>query len=59
MVEGAFAHRRKRLPNSLELAGVADRERAGAALESLGRTAQTRAEELEPEEFVKLAAALD
>ena len=59
VVEGAFAHRRKRLPNSLELAGVADRERASAALESLGRTAQTRAEELEPTEFVKLAAALD
>jgi 16S rRNA (adenine1518-N6/adenine1519-N6)-dimethyltransferase len=58
VVEAAFAHRRKRLPNSLELAGVSDRERAGEALERLGRTPQTRAEELEPEEFVQLAAAL-
>ena len=58
VVEGAFAHRRKRLPNSLELAGIADRERAGAALASLGRGVQARAEELEPAEFVRLAAAL-
>ena len=58
VVEAAFAHRRKRLPNSLELAGLADRERAAAALETIGRTGQVRAEELEPEEFVRLAAAL-
>jgi 16S rRNA (adenine1518-N6/adenine1519-N6)-dimethyltransferase len=58
VVEGAFAHRRKRLPNSLELSGVADRDRAAAALETLGRGAQARAEELDPEEFVRLAAAL-
>jgi 16S rRNA (adenine1518-N6/adenine1519-N6)-dimethyltransferase len=58
VVEAAFAHRRKRLPNSLELAGVAPRDRAAAALESLGRTERARAEELEPEEFVRLAAAL-
>jgi len=58
VVEGAFAHRRKRLPNSLELSEVADRDRAAAALETLGRGAQARAEELDPEEFVRLAAAL-
>jgi 16S rRNA (adenine1518-N6/adenine1519-N6)-dimethyltransferase len=58
VVEAAFAHRRKRLPNSLELAGLADRERASAALETLGRSDKARAEELEPEEFVGLAAAL-
>ncbi len=58
VVEASFAHRRKRLPNSLELAGVAERERAGAALESLGRGTQARAEELEPEEFVRLTVAL-
>jgi 16S rRNA (adenine1518-N6/adenine1519-N6)-dimethyltransferase len=58
VVEAAFAHRRKRLPNSLELTGVAGRERAAAALESVGRTERARAEELEPEEFVELAAAL-
>jgi 16S rRNA (adenine1518-N6/adenine1519-N6)-dimethyltransferase len=58
VVEAAFAHRRKRLPNSVELAGVADRERAEAALERIGRAPQTRAEELEPERFVELALAL-
>jgi 16S rRNA (adenine1518-N6/adenine1519-N6)-dimethyltransferase len=58
VVEGAFAHRRKRLPNSLELAGVADRDRAEAALAELGRPPTVRAEELLPEEFVRLAAAL-
>ena len=58
VVEAAFAHRRKRLPNSLELAGVADRERAAAALATIGRSKPIRAEELEPQEFVGLAAAL-
>jgi 16S rRNA (adenine1518-N6/adenine1519-N6)-dimethyltransferase len=58
VVEAAFAHRRKRLPNSLELAGPIDRKRAEEALETLGRGADVRAEELEPEEFVRLAAAL-
>jgi 16S rRNA (adenine1518-N6/adenine1519-N6)-dimethyltransferase len=58
VVEAAFAHRRKRLPNSLELAGVIDRKRAEEALETLGRRADVRAEELEPEEFVRLAGAL-
>ena len=58
VVESAFAHRRKRLPNSLELAGRTDRKRAEEALESIGRSSDSRAEELEPEEFVRLAAAL-
>jgi 16S rRNA (adenine1518-N6/adenine1519-N6)-dimethyltransferase len=58
VVEGAFAHRRKRLANSLELAGVADRERAEAAIEQIGKPATTRAEELEPSEFLRLAEAL-
>jgi 16S rRNA (adenine1518-N6/adenine1519-N6)-dimethyltransferase len=58
VVEAAFAHRRKRLPNSLELAGVTDRDTAAAALAELDRPATTRAEELAPEEFVHLAAAL-
>jgi 16S rRNA (adenine1518-N6/adenine1519-N6)-dimethyltransferase len=59
VVEAAFAHRRKRLPNSLELAGVASREHAAAALAELDRPPTTRAEELEPAEFVRLATALD
>ena len=58
VVQAAFAHRRKTLPNSLELAGAASRSRAEQALTALGRTASTRAEELEPEEFVALTAAL-
>ena len=58
VVEGSFAHRRKRLPNSLELAGISTRSAAAAALAELGREPTARAEELEPEEFVRLAAAL-
>jgi 16S rRNA (adenine1518-N6/adenine1519-N6)-dimethyltransferase len=58
LVEAAFSHRRKTLPNSLQLAGLADRERAGAALAAIGRPARARAEELTPEEFVELAGAL-
>jgi 16S rRNA (adenine1518-N6/adenine1519-N6)-dimethyltransferase len=58
VVEAAFAHRRKRLPNSLELTGLANRDKAAEALATLGRPPTTRAEELAPEEFVALAAAL-
>jgi 16S rRNA (adenine1518-N6/adenine1519-N6)-dimethyltransferase len=58
LVEAAFAHRRKTLPNSLELAGLTDRDRAAEALAALGRSARTRAEDLAPDEFVELAQAL-
>ncbi len=58
VVEAAFAHRRKTLPNSLELSGLADRSHAAAALETIGRPADIRAEALEPQEFVTLAEAL-
>jgi 16S rRNA (adenine1518-N6/adenine1519-N6)-dimethyltransferase len=58
VVEAAFAHRRKTLPNSLALAGLAERGRAAAALESIGRPPETRAEALAPAEFVALAGAL-
>jgi 16S rRNA (adenine1518-N6/adenine1519-N6)-dimethyltransferase len=58
VVGAAFAHRRKQLPNSLELAGIASRPQAAAALERIGRDASTRAEELRPEDFVALAEAL-
>jgi 16S rRNA (adenine1518-N6/adenine1519-N6)-dimethyltransferase len=58
VVQAAFAHRRKTLPNSLELAGVAGRAEAAAALAALGRPAATRAEELAPAEFAALAKAL-
>jgi 16S rRNA (adenine1518-N6/adenine1519-N6)-dimethyltransferase len=58
VVEGAFAHRRKTLANSLALAGVGQREQGAAALETLGRDPAARAEALAPPEFVELARAL-
>jgi 16S rRNA (adenine1518-N6/adenine1519-N6)-dimethyltransferase len=58
VVAAAFAHRRKMLPNSLELAGLTTRAVAAAALERIGREPSTRAEALAPEEFAALAAAL-
>jgi 16S rRNA (adenine1518-N6/adenine1519-N6)-dimethyltransferase len=58
VVGAAFAHRRKTLPNSLELAGLAPRPRGVAALAAIGRDPATRAEALAPAEFVALAAAL-
>jgi 16S rRNA (adenine1518-N6/adenine1519-N6)-dimethyltransferase len=58
VVEGAFAHRRKTLANSLQLADVASREAAVAALVSLGIDPSVRAEALEPPVFVELARRL-
>jgi 16S rRNA (adenine1518-N6/adenine1519-N6)-dimethyltransferase len=58
VVEASFAHRRKTLPNSLALAGLASRADAAAALASIGRPPEVRAEALEPREFVALAKAL-
>jgi 16S rRNA (adenine1518-N6/adenine1519-N6)-dimethyltransferase len=55
VVQAAFAHRRKTLANSLELAGLASREQAVAALAELGRPAGVRAEALEPDELLRLA----
>lgn len=55
VVEGAFAHRRKTLANSLQLAGVATREDAADALAELGLDPSVRAEALEPSVFVELA----
>jgi 16S rRNA (adenine1518-N6/adenine1519-N6)-dimethyltransferase len=58
LVSAAFAHRRKTLPNSLELAGFAPRSAGVAALAAIARDPATRAEALAPEEFVALAEAL-
>jgi 16S rRNA (adenine1518-N6/adenine1519-N6)-dimethyltransferase len=58
VVTGAFAHRRKTLPNSLALTGVSSREQAETALAAIGRPADARAETLAPAEFVALAEAL-
>jgi 16S rRNA (adenine1518-N6/adenine1519-N6)-dimethyltransferase len=58
IVEGAFAHRRKTLPNSLDLAGIATRAEAAGALARIGREPAARAEALAPPEFVALSNAL-
>jgi 16S rRNA (adenine1518-N6/adenine1519-N6)-dimethyltransferase len=58
VVAAAFAHRRKTLPNSLELSGLATRKEAVAALGRIGRDPGVRAEALEPQEFVELTRAL-
>jgi len=58
VVTAAFAHRRKRLTNSLELSGLLTRAEAEAALAVIGRDPKVRAEELAPAEFVALAKAL-
>jgi 16S rRNA (adenine1518-N6/adenine1519-N6)-dimethyltransferase len=58
VVEAAFAHRRKTLANSFALSGFAPRDRAEAALESVGVSARVRAEELAPAQFVELAKAV-
>jgi 16S rRNA (adenine1518-N6/adenine1519-N6)-dimethyltransferase len=58
VVEAAFAHRRKTLPNSLELSGLASRELGAEALTEIDRTPNTRAEALTPQEFVALTEKL-
>ena len=58
LVHGAFAHRRKALARSVGIAGVASRERTLAALEAAGLPQRARAEELVPEDFVRLAVEL-
>jgi 16S rRNA (adenine1518-N6/adenine1519-N6)-dimethyltransferase len=58
VVEGAFAHRRKTLANSLELTRVATRVEVAEALADLSLGAAVRAEALEPPVFVQLAGRL-
>lgn len=58
VVEAAFAHRRKTAANSIALAGHSSRDRVEDALTSMGHGARARAEELAPDEFVRLADAL-
>jgi 16S rRNA (adenine1518-N6/adenine1519-N6)-dimethyltransferase len=57
LVQGAFAHRRKALPKSLQLHGgdKATRDRARAALADLGLPEDARAERLTPEQFRALS----
>ena len=58
VVRGAFAHRRKTLARSLELAGVADRGPARAALAELGIAENARAEQLTPGQLESVAERL-
>jgi 16S rRNA (adenine1518-N6/adenine1519-N6)-dimethyltransferase len=58
LVRGAFAHRRKPLAGSLELAGGESREPVREALRTLGIDENARAEALAPSDFVRLAGEL-
>jgi 16S rRNA (adenine1518-N6/adenine1519-N6)-dimethyltransferase len=57
-VRDAFAHRRKPIAGSLELAGGPSREAVRAALRALGLDWDARAEALAPADFVRLAERL-
>ena len=58
VVEGAFGHRRKTAANALAHAGLVSRLEAERALETIGKAKNARAEELAPQEFVRLAEVL-
>jgi 16S rRNA (adenine1518-N6/adenine1519-N6)-dimethyltransferase len=58
LVRAAFAHRRKSLPRSLELARPGTLEVARAALEGIGQPPSARAEVLSPQDFERFAEAL-
>ena len=59
LVRASFAHRRKTLAGSVELAGLAQRPAVRQALEAAGLDRNARAEALAPEDFANLAARLD
>ena len=59
LVRAAFAHRRKSMSRSLELALPGTLAPAQRALEEIGRPADARAERLSPEDFARFAAALE
>jgi 16S rRNA (adenine1518-N6/adenine1519-N6)-dimethyltransferase len=59
LVRDAFAHRRKSLARSLELARPGSLEPVRRALEGMGKPPGARAEALSPDEFEALAGALD
>lgn len=58
LVHDAFAHRRKSLARSIELASPGRRESTLAALRELGLPENARAEALSPEDFARLAGSL-
>ena len=57
LVQTAFAHRRKTMANSFALAGL-DRARVVAALAAMDLPENVRAEQLAPEQFLRLAELL-
>jgi 16S rRNA (adenine1518-N6/adenine1519-N6)-dimethyltransferase len=59
LVRGAFAHRRKALAGSVELAGAHGRDAVREALREAGLPEDARAEALAPGDFVRLAELLD
>jgi 16S rRNA (adenine1518-N6/adenine1519-N6)-dimethyltransferase len=59
VVSAAFSHRRKTLANAVALSGLASRAEAERALAEIGKPEGARAEELAPQDFVALAAALE
>ena len=58
VVQAAFAHRRKTLPNSFALSGLPTGTRRTARLPGSATAATARAESLAPEEFARLAELL-
>jgi 16S rRNA (adenine1518-N6/adenine1519-N6)-dimethyltransferase len=58
-VRDAFAHRRKPIAGSVELAGGPSREAVRDALRALGLDSEARAEELGPSDFARLAERLE
>lgn len=58
VVHAAFAQRRKTLSNGLEMAGLCPKGQGAAVLTECGWDPRIRGERLSPEEFAKLAAAL-
>ena len=58
VVRAAFAHRRKAMARSLELAAPGTLEPSRGALEEIGRPADARAETLSPEDFERFGEAL-
>jgi 16S rRNA (adenine1518-N6/adenine1519-N6)-dimethyltransferase len=59
LVREAFAHRRKTLAGSIELAGGHKRGAVREALRALGLSEDARAEALAPRDFVRLAERLE
>jgi len=58
LAHAAFAHRRKALARSVELAGAGSRSDVRAALEQMGHPLDERAERLAPQEFAELEERL-